>query len=91
MAGGRGTRLEPFTKILPKPLIPIHEKPVIEHIIDIKFQFICFSFLIARLDDLTGLRILVLGIRVIDKAIDIMANQFMASEMNLSISFTIIA
>ena len=34
MAGGRGTRLEPFTKILPKPLIPIHEKPVIEHILD---------------------------------------------------------
>jgi len=34
MAGGKGTRLEPFTKVLPKPLLPIHEKPVIEHIID---------------------------------------------------------
>ena len=34
MAGGRGARMEPFTKILPKPLIPIHDKPVIEHIID---------------------------------------------------------
>ena len=34
MAGGKGTRLEPFTNILPKPLIPINEKPVIEHIID---------------------------------------------------------
>ena len=34
MAGGKGTRLEPFTKILPKPLIPIHEKPVIQHIIE---------------------------------------------------------
>ena len=34
MAGGRGTRMEPFTKVLPKPLIPIHEKPVIEHIIE---------------------------------------------------------
>tara|TARA_B100000029_G_scaffold516583_1_gene631435 strand:- start:1016 stop:2053 length:1038 start_codon:yes stop_codon:yes gene_type:complete len=34
MAGGRGTRLEPFTKVLPKPLVPIHDKPVIEHIID---------------------------------------------------------
>ena len=34
MAGGRGTRLEPFTKILPKPLIPVGEKPVIDHIID---------------------------------------------------------
>ena len=34
MAGGRGTRLEPFTNILPKPLVPIHDKPVIEHIIE---------------------------------------------------------
>jgi len=34
MAGGRGTRLEPFTKVLPKPLIPVGGKPVIDHIID---------------------------------------------------------
>jgi dTDP-glucose pyrophosphorylase len=34
MAGGRGTRMEPFTKILPKPLIPIDNKPIIEHIIN---------------------------------------------------------
>ena len=34
MAGGKGKRLDPFTKILPKPLIPIDEKPVIEVIMD---------------------------------------------------------
>jgi len=34
MAGGKGSRLEPFTKILPKPLVPIEEKPIIEHIIE---------------------------------------------------------
>jgi dTDP-glucose pyrophosphorylase len=34
MAGGKGTRLEPFTHVLPKPLVPINEKPVIDHIID---------------------------------------------------------
>ena len=34
MAGGKGTRLDPFTKILPKPLIPLGEKPIIEHIMD---------------------------------------------------------
>jgi len=34
MAGGEGTRLSPFTKILPKPLIPVGEKPIIEVIID---------------------------------------------------------
>ncbi|MFA6402597.1 MAG: nucleotidyltransferase family protein [Salinivirgaceae bacterium] len=34
MAGGQGTRLEPFTKILPKPLIPIGDKSMIEIIMD---------------------------------------------------------
>lgn len=34
MAGGAGARLDPFTRILPKPLIPIGEKPVIEIIIE---------------------------------------------------------
>jgi dTDP-glucose pyrophosphorylase len=34
MAGGRGTRLDPFTRILPKPLIPIGEKTILEIIID---------------------------------------------------------
>ena len=34
MAGGRGTRLAPFTNVLPKPLIPIGEKTIIELIID---------------------------------------------------------
>lgn len=33
MAGGKGTRLEPFTRVLPKPLIPVGDKPVIDHII----------------------------------------------------------
>ena len=34
MAGGKGTRLLPFTKVLPKPLIPINNKPIIDHILD---------------------------------------------------------
>ena len=37
MAGGKGTRLLPFTSVLPKPLLPINNKPAIKHIID-KFQ-----------------------------------------------------
>ena len=39
MAGGKGKRMEPFTKVLPKPLIPINDKTVIEHIID-RFQLL---------------------------------------------------
>ncbi|MDI6710307.1 MAG: nucleotidyltransferase family protein [Bacillota bacterium] len=34
MAGGQGTRLDPFTRILPKPMIPLRDKPMVEVIID---------------------------------------------------------
>ncbi|MDC1124523.1 sugar phosphate nucleotidyltransferase [Pelagibacteraceae bacterium] len=34
MAGGKGTRLMPYTSVLPKPLLPINNKPTIKHIID---------------------------------------------------------
>lgn len=33
-AAGYATRLWPLTKETPKPLIPIHEKPILEHIIN---------------------------------------------------------
>ena len=37
MAGSVGTRLRPFTKVLPKPLVPVNNRPIIDHIID-RFQ-----------------------------------------------------
>lgn len=37
MAGGKGTRLYPYTKILPKPLIPIGDIPIMERILN-KFR-----------------------------------------------------
>ncbi len=39
MAGGKGTRLAPFTQVLPKPLIPVGRKTIVEHIIDNFKQF----------------------------------------------------
>ncbi|OGR67270.1 MAG: hypothetical protein A2081_01355 [Elusimicrobia bacterium GWC2_61_19] len=33
IAGGAGTRLRPFTFSIPKPLLPVGEKPILEHII----------------------------------------------------------
>ncbi len=30
LAGGKGTRLAPYTKILPKPLLPIDDMPILE-------------------------------------------------------------
>lgn len=47
MAGGEGTRLKPLTNILPKPLIPIFDKTIIE---DIMEQFVkagCNKFYIS--------------------------------------------
>jgi dTDP-glucose pyrophosphorylase len=48
MAGGQGTRLQPFSEILPKPLIPINGKTILERIIE-KFHiqgFQNFNFII---------------------------------------------
>lgn len=33
MAGGEGTRLRPLTSMLPKPMVPIVNQPVMEHIV----------------------------------------------------------
>lgn len=34
MAGGFGTRLRPLTDELPKPMLPVGDRPIMEHIID---------------------------------------------------------
>lgn len=47
MAGGKGSRLDPFTKILPKPLIPIGDKPVIEVIMDKFLEYGIKGFIIS--------------------------------------------
>ena len=45
MAGGKGTRMDPFTRIFPKPLIPIGNKPIIEHIMERFFQLGFYRFI----------------------------------------------
>lgn len=30
LAGGKGTRLAPFTHVLPKPLLPVNERPILD-------------------------------------------------------------
>ncbi|MEG0012309.1 MAG: sugar phosphate nucleotidyltransferase, partial [Muribaculaceae bacterium] len=47
MAGGLGTRLKPLTNVIPKPLIPIGEKTILETILD-QFESIgCSKFYIS--------------------------------------------
>jgi dTDP-glucose pyrophosphorylase len=44
MAGGKGTRLDPYTRILPKPLIPVGDFPIIEHIMQRFEDYGCSAF-----------------------------------------------
>lgn len=44
MAGGKGTRLQPLTNVIPKPLVPVGEKTILEVILD-QFESIgCHKF-----------------------------------------------
>lgn len=47
MAGGMGTRLKPLTNVLPKALIPISEKTIIEEIMDSFVEYGCKDFFIS--------------------------------------------
>ena len=44
MAGGEGTRLYPYTKVLPKPLIPIEDLPICTHVLDSFKKYNCKEF-----------------------------------------------
>ena len=39
LSGGFGTRISEYTSIIPKPMIPINGKPIIEHIMEIYSKF----------------------------------------------------
>jgi len=57
LAGGLGTRLQPYTTFLPKPMLPLGEKPILEHLIDwtkkngIKSIVLCVSYLKKSIED----------------------------------------
>ena len=57
LAGGLGTRLQPYTEFLPKPMLPLGEKPILEHLIDwtrnngIKSIVLCVSYLRKTIED----------------------------------------
>jgi len=35
LAGGKGTRLRPITNEIPKPMVPLHDKPILQHALDL--------------------------------------------------------
>ena len=43
-AGGKGSRLDPFTRVLPKPLIPVGDTPIIERIMKEYRSYDCDHF-----------------------------------------------
>jgi mannose-1-phosphate guanylyltransferase len=57
LAGGLGTRLQPYTTFLPKPMLPLGEKPLLEHLIDwlksnkITDVVLCVSYLRKTIED----------------------------------------
>jgi mannose-1-phosphate guanylyltransferase len=57
LAGGLGTRLQPYTTFLPKPMLPLGEKPLLEHLMEwIKHNKItdivlCVSYLRKTIED----------------------------------------
>lgn len=57
LAGGLGTRLLPLTKKTPKPMLPLGEKPILEHLIDwtrkngVKTVVLCVSYLRKTIED----------------------------------------
>ena len=44
MAGGKGTRLHPITNVIPKPLIPVGDKTILETILDQFEEIGCTKF-----------------------------------------------
>ncbi len=44
MAGGKGTRLKPITNVIPKPLVPIGDKTILETILDQFEEIGCKKF-----------------------------------------------
>ena len=57
IAGGLGTRLRPLTNNTPKPMLPIGEKPILEHLVNwtkkggIKSVILCVSYLRESIED----------------------------------------
>ena len=47
LAGGKGTRISEYTRSIPKPMIRIGSKPILEHIIDYYIKYGFDDFIIA--------------------------------------------
>ena len=49
LAGGKGTRLAPYTTVIPKPMLPVCDRPILEIIINQLSLGFCTDHSIDRL------------------------------------------
>ena len=47
LAGGLGTRMSEYTESIPKPMVQIGKKPILDHLINIYSKFNLNDFIIA--------------------------------------------
>jgi len=47
LAGGKGTRISEYTSTIPKPMVSVGSKPILEHIINYYIKFGFKDFIIA--------------------------------------------
>ena len=47
LAGGKGTRISEYTTSIPKPMVKIGSKPILEHIINYYIKFGFKDFIVA--------------------------------------------
>ena len=60
LAGGLGTRLLPYTMFMPKPMLPLGGRPILEHLVqwtrknEIKSVVMCVSYMAKAIEDHFG-------------------------------------
>ena len=64
LAGGNGTRLKPLTNVINKALLPVHDKPMIYHLIETLKGMNCKEIMIVSSPEHVGQVVQLLGLNL---------------------------